>query len=107
MQAIDALRKRGVVVYPVAASGADDACEFIMRSAALLTGGQYLFLTDDAWKGESHGEPHIPYYQVEKLNALMVRMIAGELAGKRIEPGPEDILRTVGRPINSTGKKAR
>jgi hypothetical protein len=105
MKAIDALRKKGIAIYPVAASGADEACEFVMRSAALLTGGQYLFLTDDSGKGESHGEPHIPYYQVEKLNALMVRMIAGELSGRRIEPKPGDILRTVGRPINTSGKK--
>jgi hypothetical protein len=104
MKAIDALRKKGVVIYPVAASGTDDACEFIMRSAALLTGGRYLFLTDDSGKGEAHGEPHIPYYQVEKLNPLLVRMIAGELAGKRIEPKPGDVLRTVGRPINTSGK---
>ena len=32
------------------------------------------------------------------LNALLVRMIAGELAGQPIEPRREDILRTVGNP---------
>jgi hypothetical protein len=105
MKAIDTLRKRGVVIYPVAASGADEACELVMRSAALLTGGQYLFLTDDSGKGDTHGEPHIPYYHVEKLNALMIRMIASELSGHRIDPKPGDILRTVGRPINTSGKK--
>jgi Mg-chelatase subunit ChlD len=101
---VDRLRKRGVVIYPVAASCSDPAAtvatEFYMRTAALLTGGQYLFLTDDSGVGEGHGEPHIPYYHVQKLNQLMVRMIASELSGKRIEPKAAEILRTVGRPIN-------
>jgi hypothetical protein len=35
---------------------------------------------------------------VEKLNRLMVRMISAELAGKRLDANPEEILRTVGRP---------
>jgi hypothetical protein len=104
MKAVDTLRKKGVAIYPVAASGADDACEFIMRTAALLTGGQYLFLTNDSGIGDAHAEPHIPYYHVERLDKLMVRMIASELSGKRIEPRAGDILRTVGRPINS-GRK--
>jgi hypothetical protein len=102
---VDALRKKGVTIYPVAASGADDACEFIMRSAALLTGGQYIFLTNDSRVGDSHAEPHIPYYHVERLDRLMVRMIAGEIAGRRIDPEAHDILRTVGRPINMTARK--
>jgi hypothetical protein len=105
MRAVDALRKKGVAIYPVAASGADDACEFIMRSAALLTGGQYIFLTNDSGVGDAHAEPHIPYYHVERLNRLMVRMITSELSGRRIDPQPGDILRTVGRPINTTARK--
>jgi hypothetical protein len=104
MKAVDTLRKKGVAIYPVAASGADDACEFIMRTAALLTGGQYLFLTNDSGVGDAHAEPHIPYYHVQRLDKLMVRMIASELSGKRIEPQAGDILRTVGQPINS-GRK--
>jgi hypothetical protein len=100
MTAANALRKRGVSIYPVACSGYDDTCEFVMRSCALLTGGQFLFLTDDSGVGNAHGEPHIPYYQVQRLNQLMVRMIAGELAGRRIEPNPADVIRTVGKKVN-------
>src|SRR5207245_769667 len=61
--AADALRKRGVAIYPVACSGYDEATELLMRSCALVTGGQFLFLTDDSGVGEAHGEPHIPYYE--------------------------------------------
>jgi hypothetical protein len=98
-KAIDALRKKGVALYPVACSGYDDACEFVMRTGALLTGAEFVFLTDDSGVGDKHGEPHIPHYHVERLNHLMVRMIAGELAGRRVMPHRDQIVRTFGRPI--------
>jgi hypothetical protein len=98
--AANALRKRGVAIYPVACSGYDDACEAVMRSCAMLTGSQFLFLTDDSGVGDSHGEPHIPFYQVQRLEQLMVRMIASELSGRRIEPQPSEVIRTVGRKVN-------
>jgi hypothetical protein len=31
---------------------------------------------------------------------MMIRMIAGELSGKRLEPEASQIIRTVGKPIN-------
>lgn len=99
-----ALRKKGVAVYPVLASSnepaSSEATELVMRGAAMVTGGQYVFLTNDSGVGDSHAEPHIPYYHVEKLNVLMIRMIAGELAGKRTDPDPKSIIRTVGQPPN-------
>lgn len=98
--AANALRKQGITIYPIACSGYNDACELTMRSCAMLTGGQFLFLTDDSGVGASHGEPKIPYYHVEHLEKLMVRMIAGELAGQRIEANPADVIRTVGRKVN-------
>src|SRR4029077_21090038 len=57
LAAAGVLRKRGVAIYPVACSGYDDACEFVMRSCALLTGSQFLFLTDDSGVGNSPAEP--------------------------------------------------
>jgi hypothetical protein len=98
MNAVNALRRKGVAIYPVACSGYDNPTEFVMRTSALLTGGQFLFLTDDSGVGNAHAEPHLTNYHVERLDKLMIRMIAGELAGKRIAPEPNDILRSVGRP---------
>jgi hypothetical protein len=98
VKAIDGLRKKGVVFYPVAGSGYDNATEFIMRTAALLSGGVFLFLTDDSGVGNAHAEPHLTNYHVERLDRLMVRLIAGELTGKRVPPAPNDIVRTVGKP---------
>jgi von Willebrand factor type A domain len=100
MKAVDALRKKGVAIYPVACSGYDDACEFVMRSSAYLTGGKFLFLTDDSGVGGSHAEPRIPYYQVERLEKLMIRMISSELSGHEVPAESKDIIRTVGRKIN-------
>ena len=100
MKAADKLRKQGVAIYPVACSGYDNEAEFILRSCALLTGSQFIFLTDDSGVGNAHGEPHIPFYHVQKLDKMMIRMIAAELSGKRIEPEKDEIIRTVGRPIN-------
>ena len=53
-----------------------------------MTGGKYVFLTDDSGVGESHEEPDITGYTVEKLNDLMVREIrsyvAARLGGRRV-----------------------
>ncbi len=95
LEALTPLRERAVAVYPVAASGVGAAAEFVMRTEALLTGGQYLFLTDDSGVGNPHAEPHFPHYHVQKLRDVMVRMVASELSGERLEPDPDRIIRTV------------
>jgi hypothetical protein len=104
LAAADALRKKGVAIYPLACSGYDDTCELVMRTSALLTGARFLFLTDDSGVGEAHGEPHIPFYRVQRLDRLMVRMIADELSGRRTEPAPDEVLRTVGNPPRTKGQ---
>ncbi len=100
MKAVNILRKDGIAIYPVACSGYDDPCELIWRASAVLTSSQFLFLTDDSGVGGAHAEPKIPFYQVEHLNKMMVRMIASELTGDRLQPLPADVIRTVGRKIN-------
>jgi hypothetical protein len=84
LNSVLALISKGVRVFPVAASGVDLKAEFVMRATAFLTLGQYLFLTDHSGVGNPHAKPHVPEYTVEHLNRLMIRMIAGELAGKRL-----------------------
>ncbi len=82
--AVEGLRDRGVRVFPVAASGVAMKAEFVMRAAGFLTLGQYLFLTDHSGVGNPHAKPHVPDYQVERLDRLMIRMIASELSGRRL-----------------------
>ncbi len=92
-----AARAAGIHIYPLAASGVADSAEYLMRAAAVMTQGRYLFLTDDSGIGNPHAEPRIACYVVTSLSDLLVRIVASELAGSRIEPTQADIVRTVGR----------
>ncbi|MSU79460.1 MAG: VWA domain-containing protein [Gemmataceae bacterium] len=100
MKAANVLRSKGVALYPVACSGYDAACEFVMRACAMFTGSRFLFLTDDSGVGSAHAEPSIPYYQVERLERLMIRMVASELSGRVVPAEAGDIIRTVGKKVN-------
>jgi hypothetical protein len=89
---------KDVHIYPVAASGADARTELTMRTAAQMTGGRYVFLTDDSGIGNAHEEPHIPCYQVTKFDRAIVRMVESEVTGTHVEPGEGEVIRTVGDP---------
>jgi uncharacterized protein YegL len=84
LQAVSELRRKTVRVFPVGCSGVAEQAEFIFRAAAFLTQGQYLFLTDHSGVGDPHAVPNVPDYQVERLDRLMLRMIASELAGRKL-----------------------
>ena len=99
-QTFQAARQKDVHLYPVAASGANEMLELTMRDAAQLTGGRYLFLTDDSGIGDSHEVPSIPCFFVTKLAKQIVRMVSIELAGVYREPDAADILRTAGNPAS-------
>lgn len=92
--AVKKLRDRHVSIFPVAGSGTRDEAEFVFRSAACMTGGQYLFLTDHSGIGRPHATPHAADYNVEWLSAVMLRMIASELSGRDVLPS--EILATEG-----------
>ena len=72
--------EKGIRIVPVAASGVDKSCEYLLRSMAFMTGGTYTFLTDDSGIGFGHEEPTIGSYTVEKLNDMMVRICSEYLA---------------------------
>jgi hypothetical protein len=107
LEAVDDLREKGVAIYPVASSGVAGEAEFVMRTAAMLTGAQYMFLTDDSGVGNPHAEPHIPCYTVEQLAPLMVRAVRSELSGQRVEPEAKYSIRTVGRGQAGVCEKPR
>jgi hypothetical protein len=89
-----------VHIYPVASSGVDELTELTMRSAAQLTGGRYLFLTNDSGVGGDHKEPSIPCYFVTKLDDAILRMVDIEMSGVYHEPNASEVLRTGGDPQN-------
>ncbi|MDX8347579.1 VWA domain-containing protein [Cognatiyoonia sp. IB215446] len=86
----------GIQVFSVTASGVDPHLEFLMRQGAAMTGGRYLFLTDDSGVGLAHAEPTISCYQVTRLNTLLGRILRSELSGRRIEAASFDVIRSVG-----------
>lgn len=96
--AVRAAADRGVHIYPVASSGIDELTELTMRSAAQLTGGRYLFLTDDSGVGGAHKEPSTPCYFVTRLDHAILRMIDIEMTGKYREPAAKEVIRTGGDP---------
>ena len=86
--AVKSAAQKGIRIIPVAASGLDTLGQYIMRSAALLTGGTYTFLTDDSGIGDSHILPDVGEFTVEYLSDLMVRLIKGYYTGTFDEPIP-------------------
>jgi hypothetical protein len=97
-ESLRALRDIGVHLYPIAASGADDLTELTMREGAQLTGGRFLFLTDDSGVGNSHLTPRVPCFFVTKLDAAILRMVDVELTGVYREPAAAEVIRTGGDP---------
>jgi hypothetical protein len=90
--------ENAVHIYPVAASGQDDLGEYTMRTVAEVTGGRYLFITNDSGIGGGHAEPHIPCYFVTTLESAMRRMISTEVGGDYVAPPASEIIRTSGNP---------
>ncbi len=94
LAAAQAAAATGVQIFGLGASGASGASEYLMRQAAALTGGRYLFLTDDSGVGLSHAEPTMSCYRVTTLKDLLTRVLQSELGGRRIEA--TDVVREVG-----------
>lgn len=72
---VKSMSEKGIRFIPLASSGVNTETEFLLRSWAVMTGGTYTFLTDHSGIGNSHLEPTIGNYEIEKLNDMMVRII--------------------------------
>ena len=68
--------KDGIKIIPVFCSSPSKECEFMCRFFSILTGGTYVFLTDDSGVGGDHIEASVGQFQVELLGDLLVRLIA-------------------------------
>ena len=104
--AIRGAKERGVHVYPIASSGIDEHTEYVMRATAQLTGGRYLFLTDDSGVGESHLEPKVPCFYVTKLDDAILRVVDHELTGTHRLPMASETVRTSGQPVEGRCQSA-
>lgn len=89
-------RTEAIHIVPIAASGVDKTAEFLMRSMAQITGGRFLFLTDDSGIGNPHAEPTVDCYVVTRLDNLVTRVLNNLITGERDEPEADDVIRSVG-----------
>ncbi len=84
----------GVRIIPVAASGADEYTQQLLRGMAIMTGGTFIFLDDNSGVGYSHTVTETDYTS-EYLNEMMIRIIAG-YCGVTIETEPaEEVTATI------------
>jgi hypothetical protein len=67
--------QKGIRIIPIASSGVDKETEYLMKIFAVATGGTYTFLTNDSGIGNDHLEATTEKFEVELLNALLVRLI--------------------------------
>ena len=88
-KSLKAAAAEGIRIIPVASSGVDTETEYLLRSFAVLTGGTYVFLTNDSGIGGYHKDAEVGEHDVEALNECMIR-IACEYCGltyvKEYEP---------------------
>lgn len=96
LEAALGLRRLGVRLYGLAASGVADKAEYLMRLMSMVTGARYTWLTDDSGVGESHAEPNVVCYQVSRLDQLLIRILKSELLGARVEADESEIIRETG-----------
>ncbi|MDE6591633.1 MAG: VWA domain-containing protein [Oscillospiraceae bacterium] len=67
---------KGIRIIPIVSSGAEFDVEYLMRTMAVISGGTYVYLTDESGVGYSHLAPTVSEEpEDEKLNELMIRLI--------------------------------
>lgn len=76
--------EQGIRIVSVASSGIDKKTEYFFRSQSLVTGGVYVWLTDDSGIGGEHLEGTVEKRPVvEPLNDCLVRVMAALHTGDR------------------------
>lgn len=99
--AVKKAAERGIRIIPVVSSNSERETEIFGRSAAIMTGGTYVFLTDDSGIGYSHLEPIIGEHKVEKLYDIIIRIINDykQVNGKPAEEKEVKISEIVDRTL--------
>jgi len=67
--------KKGIRIVPVTASGIRKDSEFLYRSFALASNGNYVYITDDSGVGKKHLKPSTDKIDVKLLNNLLVKIV--------------------------------
>jgi hypothetical protein len=72
--------EKGIKIFAVSTSGMDDVGEYAFRQMALLTLGRFVFITKGGCDGLTPHHVERSDFSVERLDALIVRLISEELA---------------------------
>lgn len=87
--AVKAAAAKGIKIITVASSGIDTKTEYFFRCQSVITGGQYVFITNDSGIGGDHliadTREKLP---VEYLNSCLIRLVNGYFTGVMAEPIP-------------------
>lgn len=67
--------EKGIRIIPIASSGIDKHTEYLLRNEAMMTGGTYIYITDDSGIGGSHIQASVGENIVEFLNECIIRVI--------------------------------
>lgn len=67
--------EQGIRIIPVTASGIDKATEFLMKDLAIISNGEYVYITNDSRIGGHHLTPTGGESKVLHLNKLMLNLI--------------------------------
>ncbi|MBS7262550.1 MAG: VWA domain-containing protein [Eubacteriales bacterium] len=76
LKSLTAAADQGIRIVPVLCSCYEKDTEGFCRIVALLTGGTYVYLTNDSGVGYDHLDPSVEAVEVEKLNDCLVRITA-------------------------------
>lgn len=80
---------KGIKIISVGCSGIQKYVEYMFRCQSLITGGQYVFLTDDSKIGNSHVVASTEHpITVEFLNSCLIRLVNGYFKGVMTNPTP-------------------
>ncbi len=75
LKAVSAASEKGIRFIPIVSSNSERETELFGRALSIVTGGTYVFLTDDSGIGDSHLEPIIGSYEVRSLYDIIIDII--------------------------------
>jgi hypothetical protein len=73
-KSILAAAAKGIRIIPITASGINKSAEYLLRSIALATNGNYIFLTNHSNVGGYHITPTTDEFDVTYLNGLLLSL---------------------------------
>jgi len=90
---------KGIKIIPIAASGINKPTEFLLKQLAILTGGEYIYITDDSGVGNSHIKPSGVKSNVDLLKNHLKEVIVKYASDSKCEsndqqnkPDPRTII---------------